>query len=507
MNTLPIDSLILYARHPGSRTSRQNSGLSAPNLHACIMHLKWLFMAAAIIAISVILPGCKTTKAPTITAQPTSVTVTDGGSATFSVTASGSGTLSYQWYKSSAAISGATSASYTISSVTSSDAGSYYVVITNTYGTAQSDTVTLTIGSSVASCDTTYVNAVINAINAYESALGSSLTSSLLYSSSAYSTTQLNTYKTLWSNLPEKTRPGLKLSQMTTAAQISAFNTLASTALSTQGYLDFQGILASDDYLGYTKNANGYGAEYYQVAVVGTPSETGLWTLMFGGHHMAFNLTFNDGCMYPTPHHVGVEPRTTFAANNHYATSKGTAVYASGNYMPLAEKGDAMFAIFNSLSSSQLASAYLSGQTFSDVLVGPAEYNTGSYSSVQSKFAAVEATSNRGLLLSSLSSAQQDLITAAITQYVGDYDETTRDRLLADYQADFGSTYVAWANASGSSSSVAPSVSSSGSYIRIDGPRVWIEIAIQNGVIISNQTHYHMIYRDKSFDYYNELSN
>ena len=56
-----------------------------------------------------------TSAAPTITTQPSSQTVAVGGSATFSVVATGSGTLSYQWYKSYTTLSGATSASYVIS--------------------------------------------------------------------------------------------------------------------------------------------------------------------------------------------------------------------------------------------------------------------------------------------------------------------------------------------------------------------------------------------------------
>ena len=46
--------------------------------------------------------------APTITAQPASQTVTAGQTATFSVTASGTAPLSYQWQKNAAAIAGAT---------------------------------------------------------------------------------------------------------------------------------------------------------------------------------------------------------------------------------------------------------------------------------------------------------------------------------------------------------------------------------------------------------------
>ena len=38
-------------------------------------------------------------------------------------------------------------------------------------------------------------------------------------------------------------------------------------------------------------------------------------------------------------------------------------------------------------------------------------------------------------------------------------------------------------------------------YFRIEGPRVWIEISVQRGVIFSSDIHYHGIWRDKSGDY------
>jgi hypothetical protein len=348
---------------------------------------------------------------------------------------------------------------------------------------------------------------VLSAVNTFESALGSSLTAAALYDSSSYTAAQLNVYKTDWSNLPPGainfSRPGVTLSQLTSSTQISAFNALAKTALSSAGLTDFQGVLAADDYLGYTQNANGYGANLYHVAFVGTPTQTGLWTLMFGGHHMAFNITFYQGCAYPTPHHIGVEPRTSFTANN--ATSYN--YYTSGTYQVLATKASAMLAIFTNLSSTELSSAFLSGQTFNDILIGPVEANTGSYSTVTTKFNAIAASSTRGVLVSSLSSSEQALVTAAIQQYVNDYDSTTASRLLTDYVAGYASTYVAWANSSGTFSSSGPDVTASGTYVRIDGPRVWIEIAIQNGIVIQGQTHYHMMFRDKTYDYYNELAN
>jgi len=90
-----------------------------------------------------------TSTAPSITTQPTSQTVAAGLSATFSVVASGSN-LTYQWYRDSAAISGAMSASYVLNTATSSDSGaSFYVVVSNTAGSATSNTVTLTVTSGI----------------------------------------------------------------------------------------------------------------------------------------------------------------------------------------------------------------------------------------------------------------------------------------------------------------------------------------------------------------------
>ena len=83
--------------------------------------------------------------APSITAQPQSVTVTAGAAANFSVTATGTAPLGYQWQKGGAAIGGATSATYSIASAQAADAGNYTVTVTNAAGSANSATATLTV--------------------------------------------------------------------------------------------------------------------------------------------------------------------------------------------------------------------------------------------------------------------------------------------------------------------------------------------------------------------------
>jgi|GEM_PF-1148713 len=88
--------------------------------------------------------------APTITTQPVSQAVTSGQPATFNVAATGTAPLSYQWQKNSAAISGATSSSYTTPATTSSDNGAQFsVVVSNSAGSVTSSAATLTVNTAL----------------------------------------------------------------------------------------------------------------------------------------------------------------------------------------------------------------------------------------------------------------------------------------------------------------------------------------------------------------------
>ena len=91
---------------------------------------------------------------PTITSEPKNVTVTEGEKIELSVAANvtDGGKLSYQWKKSGQALSGATSATYSIAKAATTDSGTYTVVVTNTLNgktaTAEaSATVTVSSGT------------------------------------------------------------------------------------------------------------------------------------------------------------------------------------------------------------------------------------------------------------------------------------------------------------------------------------------------------------------------
>ena len=84
--------------------------------------------------------------APSVSSQPQSETVANGATnAGFSVTASGTYPITYQWTFNSANISGATSSVLTFPSAGTNNAGSYAVVMHNSVGTLTSSVATLTV--------------------------------------------------------------------------------------------------------------------------------------------------------------------------------------------------------------------------------------------------------------------------------------------------------------------------------------------------------------------------
>jgi len=95
--------------------------------------------------ISVLLPNTP----PTITRQPENQTIGIGETVSFTVLASGSAPLSYQWFLGNSPIAGATSAEYSFLVEFPDQAGDYHVVVNNSAGSLTSSSATLTVRASV----------------------------------------------------------------------------------------------------------------------------------------------------------------------------------------------------------------------------------------------------------------------------------------------------------------------------------------------------------------------
>jgi parallel beta-helix repeat protein len=120
--------------------------------------IAWPGAWALAIVIALCIPGCGGSSggaappspplltAPVLTGQPAAATATVGGTASFSVAASGSAPLAYQWQKNGTPIPGATAASYTTPALALADSGATYgVVVSNGAGTVNSELARLTV--------------------------------------------------------------------------------------------------------------------------------------------------------------------------------------------------------------------------------------------------------------------------------------------------------------------------------------------------------------------------
>ena len=83
--------------------------------------------------------------APAITVPPQSQSIAVGGNVTFSVTATGTAPLAYQWQSNMVNLAGANAASLTLNNVQLSFAAQYRVVVTNVAGSATSSAAVLTV--------------------------------------------------------------------------------------------------------------------------------------------------------------------------------------------------------------------------------------------------------------------------------------------------------------------------------------------------------------------------
>ena len=106
---------------------------------------------------------------PTITQQPADLTASLGGTAIFSVAATGSLPLSYYWQQNGAYITGGNETSYTANSVQSADSGSLFsCLVSNAYGTVLSSNAVLTVSTASTDWFTEMLGTTISNILAFK---------------------------------------------------------------------------------------------------------------------------------------------------------------------------------------------------------------------------------------------------------------------------------------------------------------------------------------------------
>lgn len=87
---------------------------------------------------------------PSIQTQPQGLSVNTGASVTFTVVATGTAPLNYQWTFGGGVITGATASSYTLTNAQTTNSGDYKVTVTNSAGFVTSNAATLTVAAGPA---------------------------------------------------------------------------------------------------------------------------------------------------------------------------------------------------------------------------------------------------------------------------------------------------------------------------------------------------------------------
>jgi hypothetical protein len=262
-------------------------------------------------------------------------------------------------------------------------------------------------------------------------------------------------------------RNGLKFSSMTEPQIIAAKKVIQAATGTTadEGYSEFLQINMAEDVLAANSEAN-YSSKEYNIAFIGTPSQTGTWILQFGGHNYTQNITFSNGAVVgATPSFQAVEPRTWLQAGVAYA--------------PLDNEKNSMAAMLAGLTAPQLSSAKLT-TVLTEVILGVGK---------DAQF----PTTKVGIPVSSLNAGQKALVLAAIKSWTLDTDDVTGKSMLDIYEKELDNTYISYAGNA--------TLTQSGDYVRIDGPSVWIEFIVRPAVVTPTEVQYRSVYRDRKRDY------
>jgi Protein of unknown function (DUF3500) len=270
-----------------------------------------------------------------------------------------------------------------------------------------------------------------------------------------------------WSNLPDQLykRAGLRMDTLNSAQKLAELNILKS-ALSPEGFLQVSQIMAADGVLASSGGMNlDFGADHYWIRFIGTPSNSGIYTIQFGGHHLALNVTVKGKNLTIAPTLWGAQPAS-------YKVGSTTVE-------PLGGELSKALTMMSSLDATQQKKALLN-MSVGELLTGPG--------------ADGKTLSPEGIAGSDLNPTQKANLLTLMTEWMNTQTSEMAQAKIATAKSELDKTYFAWAG---------PVVAGQPIYYRITSPSFMIEFSHQTGggANAGGITHIHSMYREIGNDY------
>ena len=322
-----------------------------------------------------------------------------------------------------------------------------------------------------------HAQAVVKAANAFIATLTEDQKKEALYAFDD------SAQRARWSNFPYSffKRQGVRWGELN-PAQRAAFMDLLGQELSPKGVTMITEQMAADDITRDTpptavggralpaRQPGGpvayFGADYFFISFLGTPSTTKPWMLQYGAHHLALNATMVGPNITVSPTMTGGEPLK-------YTAKDGKPVWIVEDEVTKAA------AFLTSLTPEQRAKAVISPKLIQLVL-GPGHDG--------------QTLQPEGVSGAELNEMQKAKLLDVITARIGIMNAHDYERTMATIRKDLNQTWFAW---------YGPVDKPDESYFRVTAPTAIIEFSPQENdprFPATNQ-HAHNMYRDPTNEY------
>ncbi|MGE3075524.1 MAG: DUF3500 domain-containing protein [Dehalococcoidia bacterium] len=274
--------------------------------------------------------------------------------------------------------------------------------------------------------------------------------------------TQANLSK--WSNLPDGAfqRAGIRMDTLSADQQKAALAILA-VVLSPEGYTQVEQITTADGVLAQSSGGGGaqFGADHYYIRFVGEPSATTPWTLQYGGHHLAVNVSLAGSKMTMAPTLWGSQP--AFYALN------------GKDIEPLGGETRKAWALMSALDGSQQSAAVVANTR--DLVLGAGQDG--------------KTVAAAGVSASTFTNAQKQLLLELVQEWLRPLNAESVASRMETAEGELDQITFAWNGTVAEGQQM---------YYRVQSPTAVIEFAHQSmgGDAVN---HIHSIYREIGNDY------